>query len=69
MIEEVLGAMAEAHIHVLEWRQMPMLGFRVICNHKAPLQSLMLIKKKRDRDRERMVKKKGQKNENTLKDI
>lgn len=68
MIEEVLGVMAEAHIHVLEWRQMPVLGFRVICNHKASLQSLMLIKK--ERQRERMVKKKkGQKNENTLKDI
>lgn len=68
MIEEVLGAMAEAHIHVLEWRQMPMLGFRVICNHKAPLQSLMLIKK-REIERENCKKKKGQKNENTLKDI
>lgn len=56
MIEEVLGVMAEAHIHVLEWRQMPVLGFRVICNHKASLQSLMLIKK--ERQRERMVKKK-----------
>lgn len=68
MIEAALGAMAEAHIHVLEWRQMPMLGFRVICNHKAPLQSLMLIKK-REIERERMVKKKSEKNENTLKDI
>lgn len=56
MIEEVIGVMAEAHIHVLEWRQMPVLGFRVICNHKASLQSLMLIKK--ERQRERMVKKK-----------
>lgn len=51
MIEEVLGVMAEAHIHVLEWRQMPVLDFRVICNHKAPLHSLMLMKN-RDRERE-----------------